>query len=70
MRRSSSERVTILASDALKPEEIDVDPRPMNSLIAARRCGMKQATAKRPMMTLSASSPKLKPSWPRPQEKR
>jgi F0F1-type ATP synthase epsilon subunit len=41
------DRVTILASDALKPEEIDV-PRAEEQLDAATRCGTKPATAKRP----------------------
>ena len=43
------DRVTILASDALKPEEIDVT---------------KPATAKRPIPNPSASSPKPKPRSP------
>jgi len=41
------DRVTILASDALKPEEISVD-RAEAQLVRGRSCGARRARAKRP----------------------
>ena len=58
-------RVTILASDALKPEEIDVQ-RAQQQLDRGEKCGRKPAKAKKPTPRLSASSPKPKPKSRRP----
>ncbi|MGA3009561.1 MAG: F0F1 ATP synthase subunit epsilon [Terracidiphilus sp.] len=55
------DRVTILASDALKPEEIDVTrAQRRNSSHAAIRNGTRPAIAKRLTLKRCASSPKLK----------
>ena len=58
------DRVTILATDALKPEEIDVRAPSSNST-AATSSGTRPAKAKRPTPKLCASSPKPKPRSPR-----
>ncbi len=59
------DRVTILANDALKPEEIDV-PRAEQQLDRGRKSGEKPAKAKRPTTRPCASSPKPKPKLPPP----
>ena len=59
------DRVTILANDALKPEEINVTA-PTSSSTAATRCGTRPARAKRPTTKRSMLSLKPKPNWLQP----
>ena len=58
-------RVTILASDALKPEEIDV-ARAEQQLDRGLKLWKEAGESEEPTTRLSASSPKPKPRWPPP----